>query len=373
MKIAILDPGLVRPGGHHHDWDTRMANEMAARGHEVRLYAHAKATAEALHGFSPEVGVEALFRFDPYLTPDRFDPYCGDIERQIAGRDMTAQDLRKVAPADLWLWPTLFSYQLWATAGARPKAAVSACLLLFPGPAETFAHAEPGPWWRYAAKAARTMKLDIRTLGIPEAEGLNAYLPFLGDLDPVTVPIPVDGEPRKRAALETVGFFGARPREEHGSLLVPALIERCLARGLKVVTQEVDLLMPKVKEHPGLTVLGHEGGFPEKLAHADLVVMPYQWHKYLGRGSGIAYQAMASGAPCVVPRGASFSRTLAGLGAASVFSELTVGSVFDAILDARRNYSALAEAAHRGALDWRKVHGVAKFVDAMIDAPRAAT
>lgn len=372
MKINLLDPGLVRAGGHHHDWDRRIANLMAARGHEVRVYAYAQASAEAVEGFADAVRIEKLFRMDPYLPPERFDPVCGEIERQMVGRETIVQDLRQVAPADLWLWPTLFSYQLWATAMLRPQAAISACLLLFPGQVTEFAHAEPGPWWRFASKAVRVANLDIRTIGIPEAEGLNAYLPFLDDLDPVQVPIPVDGEPLKRTSLETIGFFGARPRDEHGSGLVPLLIGRCLKEGFKVVTQDAELLPPRLKAHPALTVLGHEGEFPEKLARADLVVMPYQWHKYLGRGSGIAYQAMASGVPCVAPKGASFSRTLAGLGSASLFSDLSLDGVFGAIARARQNYSTLADAAFRGALDWRKKHGLAKFVDAMVEGPPAA-
>jgi glycosyltransferase involved in cell wall biosynthesis len=105
---------------------------------------------------------------------------------------------------------------------------------------------------------------------------------------------------------------------------------------------------------------------------ADLVVMPYEWHKYLGRGSGIAYQAMASGVPCVAPRGATFTRSLQRIGSASLFGSLTEGAIFAAILAARQNFAALAEAAYAGALDWRREHGLAKFVDAMIGVSHGA-
>jgi hypothetical protein len=117
----------------------------------------------------------------------------------------------------------------------RPRAAISACLLYPPADTADFVHAEPAEWWRFAAKAALHAKLDMRVIGAPEPDALISFLPLLGDLDPVALPVPVDAQPRRRLALETVGFFGAHPRKEHGSLLVAPLVERCLAAGLNVV------------------------------------------------------------------------------------------------------------------------------------------
>lgn len=372
MKINLLDPALSNDGGHHYDWDTRIANLMAEQGHEVRVYASKTATGAAVAGFRPDVEVAKIFRMKPYLEPASFDPICGEIERQLIGRQVLAEDLKKVAEADLWVWPTLFSYQLLACAMVRPRAAISACLLYPPADAAEFAHAEPAGWWRFAAKAAVHAKLDIRSIGAPEPEALTSFLPLVGDLDPIALPVPVDANPRRRVALETVGFFGAHPRMEHGSLLVAPLVERCLGAGLKVVIQDGSILSEQAKRHPNIAVLGHEDDFDAKVSMADLVVMPYEWHKYLGRGSGIAYQAMASGVPCVAPRGATFTRSLQRIGSASLFGSLTEGAIFAAILAARQNFAALAEAAYAGALDWRREHGLAKFVDAMIGVSHGA-
>ena len=371
MKINLLDPGLVRPWGHHHDWDTRIANALAGRGHEVCVYASVDAVPEALSGFADAVRVERHFRIHPYREPEDFDPLCGEIERQFVSRNWTARDLGQVAEADLWLWPTLFSYQLWACATVRPKAAISACIHMPPGQPSGAVHAEPDPWWRFAAKGARAAGLDLRTIGILDPEGLQASLPFLGDLDPFVLPIPIDGKPRRRTSLETVGFFGAS-RVEHGSPIVPDLIARCLDEGLKVTTQDTALLSPAIRGRPGLEILDPGGDFADKVARADLVVLPYQWGKYLGRISAVACQAIASGAPCVVPRGASFARATARIGSGSVFSPLNVETVFAAIARARQSFHALADAAYAGALEWQGTQGLTKFVDAMLGAAPAA-
>ncbi len=371
MKINLLDPGLLRVGGHHHDWDHRIANLLVSQGHDVVVYANANAADEVTVGFDAAVRVEKLFRLNPYALPDQFDPICGEIERQLLGRQLVGADLRKVADADLWFWPTLFSHQLLAIPAIKTRAAISGCLDMPPQNGIDIPFAEPGVWWRLAAKNLRLMKTDIRTIGACESEGLNAFLPFIGNLDPVRLPVPVDGTPRRRAALGTIGLFGSQPRDEHGSRLFGGLIERALKAGLKVVTQAEICVSGEMRSHPGLTLLDNAGEFASKLERCDLLVAPYQWHRYVGRGSGVIWQAIASGVPCVAPEGASLSRVMARSGSASLFLELTLDGVFAAISHAGENYPALAEAAFRAAGEWRETNGLARFVDAMVHGARA--
>src|SRR5579859_735539 len=106
MRVYVLDPGLIYVRGHQHDWDTRIANKLAELGHDVAFFANQQARPNALLGFDGRVRVEAHFRLDPYAAPERFDPICGEIERQLLGAQSVANDLNKLSPADLWLWPT---------------------------------------------------------------------------------------------------------------------------------------------------------------------------------------------------------------------------------------------------------------------------
>jgi hypothetical protein len=365
-----MDPGLKRAAGHHYDWDTRIANFLAASGHEVRVYIFAGADDSPLAGFDRAVRVRKLFRMDPYALPSQFDPVSGAIEKMLIGRRLIGDDLLKVEPADLWIWPTLFCHQLLGCVQARPAAAISGCIDMPPASDFPLPHAEPGPWWRLAAKGLREAACTVRAIGAGQEESVAAYRPFIGELDPVCIPVPVDGAPRKRSELKTVGFFGAKPRDEHGSHLVGPLIELCLNAGLSVVTQAGDLVPAPSRNHPRLTLTDNHGDFPEKLESCDLVVAPYRWEKYVARGTGTMWQAMASGVPCVAPAGASVAGEMARAGSAVLFTELSPQGVFTAIKSARENYPAIASAAYRGADEWRERNGLRKFADAMINGLR---
>src|SRR5215469_12087581 len=104
MRIHVLDPGLIYVRGHQHDWDTRIANHLAELGHEVAFFANRQAKPDALQGFDTRVRVDPHFRLNSHVTPKRFDPICGEIERQLLGAQSVANDLDKLPPADLWLW-----------------------------------------------------------------------------------------------------------------------------------------------------------------------------------------------------------------------------------------------------------------------------
>lgn len=373
MKINILDPGLLSVIGHSHDWDIRIANRLVALGHEVSVYAHVHAHPAALLGFDGAVRVEPMFVHNPYSVASEFDPICGEIERQFVGARKVSRDLKKVDPADLWLWPTAFAHQLRGCAMVDTDARISACFLIPPNDGLGIPFAETGEWWRISAKALRAAGHRTLTMGTVEAEGLPAFQHFMGELDPVRLPTPVDGRPSRRTELTTVGIFGAQ-RDDQGRLVVGRVIARCLQAGFKVLTQTDKMLPEALKDHPGLTLLGYDGDFPSKIERSDLVVAPYRWDLYSGgRGSGIISQAIASGIPCVAPYRSSPGRALARIGSAVLFSELRAAAVFDAILHAQKTYPVLAEAAFRGAEEWREQNGIAKFVDVMINGSPKAT
>jgi hypothetical protein len=366
MRVYVLDPGLIYVRGHQHDWDTRITNHLAELGHDVAFFANRQAKPNALLGFDKRVRVERHFQLDPYAAPEMYDPICGEIERQLLGAQSIANDLAKLPPADIWLWPTAFSYQLRGSAAVESDARISACLQMPPDTGFGLPFAESGPWWRFAAKRLRRADGRVQTVGTLEPECLAAFQHYLGDLDPILLPIPYDGTPVRHAELKTVGFVGGR-RFEQGIRLIGGTIEKCLQSELRVLTQSDEYVPPAFRNHPNLTVLDHRGNFPEKVELCDLVVAPYRWSEYTGgRGSGVVYQAIASGVPCVAPYASSPGRTLSRIGSGSLFTEFSPAGLLKAIEHARANYPALADAAYRGALEWREHHGLAKFIDVMI-------
>jgi glycosyltransferase involved in cell wall biosynthesis len=370
MRVYVLDPALIYVRGHQHDWDTRIANHLAELGHDVGFYANVKAKPDAVLGFDKRVRVERLFRHDPLAAPEWFDPICGEIERQLRGAQSIAADLSKLPPADIWLWPTAFSFHLRGCAAVDTNAKISACLQLPPDTGFGLPFAEPGPWWRFSAKQLSRANGRVRTVGTLEPECLAAFQHYLGDLDPILLPIPYDGTPSRRTELKTVGFVGGR-RFEQGIHLIGGTIARCIESGLKVLTQSDEYVPAHLKRHQDLTVLDHRGDFAAKVERCDLVIAPYRWSEYTGgRGSGVVYQAIASGVPCVAPYASSPGRTLSRIGSGSLFNEFNSAGIVKAIENARSNYPSLAEAAYRGALEWREHNGLEKFVDAMINGTK---
>jgi hypothetical protein len=367
MIINLLDPGLGGAEGHHHDWNTRIVNRLSALGHEVSVYAAAQAHPASLRGFENAVRVERLFEMNPYKNKLDFDPICGEIQRQILGTRTIARDLGNVAPADLWLWPTAFAYQMRGCAMIDTKAAMSFCIHTPPDNGTGLPrHAETGAWWRLATKSLSAAGHRILTVGAVERECMSALLNFIGDLDPKHLPMPIDGMPGRHNELRTIGFLGAQ-RDDHGRLLLGQLIARSLEAGFKVLTQRADTVPASLRKHPGLTVLDFEGDFPSKVEACDLLVAPYRWDAYVaGRSSGVIWQAIASGVPCVAPFNTCPGRSLASVGSGVFFSEFTTASVFDAVVQAQRLYPSLADAAFHGATEYAKHNGLDRFVEAMI-------
>lgn len=367
MKIHVMDPGLKTAGGHEQDWDRRIANYLAASGHDVAVYAHAQAQPAALRGFDTAVTVKRLFSINPYLAGEFYDPICGDIQRQLVGAMTIAKELRSVERADLWIWPTAFAYQLRGCALTDTDAAMSFCLHTPPEiELRLFEWTESGAWWRMAAKSLQGANRRIAAIGSIEDECLSSFLPFIGELGPQHLPLPFDGTPSRRMQLKTVGILGTY-RDDQGSSLIGSLITRCLQAGFKILVQAERVVPPALKGNPDVTVAGYDGSFPSKVERCDLVVVPYRADKYSGgRGSGVVWQAIASGVPCVAPRYSTPGRTLAGIGSATFFSGLSVAAVFEAIREAQSAYSSLAEAALRGAMEFRKGNSLARFVDAIL-------
>jgi hypothetical protein len=368
MKINLLDPGFGVASGHHYDWNTRIAKHLVASGHEVSVYAHVQAQPAALLGFDSKVRVDPLFEMMPYVGTFDFDPICGEIQRQLVGTRSIINDLEKVGPADHWLWPTAFAYQLRACALIDTRATMSFCLHTPPDNGSGIPrHAESGAWWRMAAKSLRSTPNRVLAIGSVEAECVPSFLSFMGELNPVHLPMPIDGTPTRRTELKAVGFLGGQ-RAAQGRHLIGDLITRCLSAGFKVLTQEDESVPAALRLHPNLTVLGFRGDFPSKVERCDLLVAPYVADVYrAGRGSGVVWQAIASGVPCVAPLHSCPGRSLEDVGSGSFFSELSANSVFEGILYAQKSYPVLADAAFRGAKEYCEHNGLSRFIDVMIN------
>lgn len=364
MRIHLMDPGLSGRAGHHFDLDLKLARQLVAGGHELRVYANASAHDEVRQAFASVAPLEPLFRAGPYARPEQFDLYAGELLAYQSQTRVLAEDLRALPPADIWLWPTLMAGQLKACAVAGAPAQVAACV-------HTPVVSEESPtgtiWWRDALLAARRARMRLR-LGAFEPEHRYDYLPLTTDGAFEVYPCYFEGVPAQapRRDLRTIGFFGHQ-RPEKGVSLLPSLVEPLLSRGYQVVVQSSGR-QPDLPDHPGLTRLGFVPDLANEIARCDLVVLPYEPERYRRKSSGLLMDALASGVPAVVPFDTAPGRLIDRTGAGAQFVRLEAAQVLAAVEQVRAQYPRIAQAAYQASLNWRKHNGLDRFAQALLGA-----
>jgi glycosyltransferase involved in cell wall biosynthesis len=368
VRIHYLDPALRRRGGHPFEWCLRSVRALHAQGHVVHVHAHRELEQAAFEAVGAFAEVTPLFSADAFQDPAAADPVSGELTLFLEASRRLAQELRRVRPADLWLWPTLFGHQLGALADAAPGVPVAAVLHWPP----QFQAPTLGPAiWRHGSQAARAAGVDLRLAATVE-ELVPPYQDLLGRSIAVA-PAPVDGAPASapRERLHRIGFFGEQGRRK-GADLLPALVRRLLADGHEVLLQDATgRLQAQMGEAPGLQVLGFVDDITAAIAGCDLLVAPYPPERYRAMASGIVWEALSRGVPVVAPAGTAPGRLVEDAGAGRTFERHDADAVHAAIGQVRAQYAGIARAAHAASLRWPAQHGSARFVQTLLSLPQA--
>jgi glycosyltransferase involved in cell wall biosynthesis len=363
MHVNILDPGLLGGPGHHFEWDIKLLRELTALGHDVCLYSHADVSSSVVKNMVGGAQLIPLFRVSPYLSPEQIDPIAGELSLFIDGANALADDLRKVRKADIWLWPSIFSSQILACALVRPGVPISGCIHVEP----TYQASCGRMQWRYGLLKSRENRLAMN-LGVVESMLQQEFSSLMPNGKIECFPIASDGVPTAtcKTTLKTIGFFGHQ-RSEKGAMLLPALIPLLLTNGYQVVVHDSGDMI-KASNAPGLTVLGYVPNLGEEIAKCDLVVTPYDATRYRSKGSGIVWDALASGVPVLAPRATAPGQLVETTGAGRLFDASTQESVLNSIRMVARDYSTVASAAFAVSQTWRNQHGSKRFAAAMLSA-----
>ncbi len=357
-----MDGSLQTLGGHPHDIDLRSCRMLVAAGHDVHVYCHARAEADMLSHYQGLVPITPLFSINPYVPPNSFDVLAGDILKNLDGARITAAELQKTRPADLWLWPSFYPHQLHACAMANPSARVSVCIH---HPPEFFSLQDTA-WWRYAFLQASKARLKLQ-VGFIEPETRYHYGQVCPRFKLGELPFPYDGlaQPQQRQVLKRIGIFGFQ-RDEKGGLFLLPLVNKLLAAGYEVVIQNSNMQKSDFDKMQGVTRLGYVEDLDEEIGRCDLVLAPYDLLAYQARGSGIVMSALSRAVPVVVPFGSAPGRLVEKTGSGILFRQCNAAGIERAVADAHNDYAAISIAAHRVAQGWSQQHGIARFVQAMI-------
>jgi len=255
-----------------------------------------------------------------------------------------AEDMSTIPADSVWVFPSLFASQLFATALARNATHVAGCLHV---PVDdTYAQSRVN--WRTALVACRSRGVRLH-LGVLEPE-LRTEYQSLADLDfdirqfPIPYDSPISGRPA-RDACHVLGFFGLQ-RDEKGLGSLMEITEGLLARGFKVVFQD-SAGRSRPRPHPGLSVLGHVPSLGEAIARCDAVVLPYSVEHYRSKGSGILWECLAAGVPAIAPLGSTMGRWLNTFDSGVGYPEGNASAVYKAVEMLSGRYAFYAQNAER--------------------------
>jgi hypothetical protein len=118
---------------------------------------------------------------------------------------------------------------------------------------------------------------------------------------------------------------------------------------------------------PRLRLLTFVEDLSAEMMSCDVVVCPMEARHYEHRHSGIVWSAVASGLPVVLPKGTLSALRISRLRSSSCYREHSVEGIMSAVARVASDYPSFAAAAERGALLWKKKHGVDRFVQSVLD------
>ncbi len=360
MKISILDHGLAAKTGHHFDFCHSLASYLIEGGASVNVC--------GFQGAQPGVGgaFRALgCKFTPAFSRS---PYAAFMPGANGHRTLDAMarraslEMERISGADLWLFPTLTADHLLAFAQTRnPPAMVG---MVHTGPHAL--HALGGRAWALGCEKVLQRGLKVRIGAIDPLVG-DLVQTYSQDLPIVNLPIPSYGPSRTnyRDRPRTIGFFGHQ-RRERGIALIPELVRHLLRLGYEPVVHDTRQHLQFEEAGSTVQLRGFASDLRAEMVNCDIVVCPMDRENYTQRLSGIAYSALASGVPVVLPAGTLSAMRTLGLGSSCSYVEHTVDGILGAIQKLTGNYSAYARGAERGAALFRQQHGIEKFVQEIL-------
>jgi hypothetical protein len=381
----IIDAGLhVRSTGHHY-WETKaLADELLARGADVRVFSRKDAP---MAGF-PGARVHPTFTLDYYASVSN-DPTWGLTENFVAHNLSFQADLFRAEPSlfhgSLTFFPTLSERQLLATIRwlahfedhTRPKAVVTLQPLTNWSDSNPSANIYRKLWADCPAAVKKNLALTVRG-----AETANQFHRLLG-VRPQVLPSPLGAHERRGQIAANVGAsppgpmvvsFLAGARRERGALHIPDVLKLCMKLDARFFIQvkdegdiEVDLRLltalrglPNVELHEG--VLGRDA-YHDAVARS-VVLIPYVPNNYRWRSSGVYMDAKFLGAPVIVAPDSWMAEEVKSLGNGLVFEEYTPAAIAAAIARAQREIGALRARAAFCAREFSAANGPDRCVDA---------
>jgi glycosyltransferase involved in cell wall biosynthesis len=395
MRILYADSGLRGLEGHHASSGVALPRVFRELGHEVTVLGHRDIVPE----LQRSTGAQPFFAAFTYGGPSA-DPIAGWLTNFSAALEMTMADLhrawRSYGPFDLVYFNSVKPAQvaalgLWlksafAVAGAAPPVVVELGTESGLRRGENaFEVGDPTAiLYRHAVDLVGKPWLG-RIAFVAAAEAAAEEYGFLFRQPVGVAPMPQSLPPLRRrqpADGPTVGLLGHQ-RPDKGYRLAPVFIPQVLQRRARVrflvhqsdpdamadVTGQLQALAasePRLELQLGPAI---DDAWFALLDRCDVIALPYDPQRYAGSYSAIVGEALASGAPIVVPAATTLAAELKQVGRPGVTIECwDADAIARAIVSAIDDFPALAERACRAGEAWHGRHGPQRFAVHVLEA-----
>lgn len=399
MTFVYCDAALANEQGHFAPFCRATTTAVRQLGGDVLVLGHARIEPD----LAAALGATPFFRFHPNATLCD-DPLCGPLTDFVQAARITAADLARLTgfTADnIVFYEHAKAAQLMGLIDwAQTRFPSDNCPLIvvtfgWPGGLEEEAPAADqtgGSRWRigdqrmifyrHASRMIRPSHVHRFAFAAYDPKVASAYR-FLLDRPVQVFPPPLGAvtAPRDRTetAAPTVAFLGEQ-RLEKGLALIPEMVRQLLAAhpSIRIIVHnswqeprdENTLLAGMAKEYPRLEVrLGTvtAAEWAELLDRTDMLVMPYDPAIYATAISGVAVEAIATGIPCVAPRGTTMERLLTEAGMPGVLADRSeVEPMVTAVSQLLSDYPPLAARAAQASQVWQERAGGKRLVEAIL-------
>jgi glycosyltransferase involved in cell wall biosynthesis len=371
VKIAIIDPGLIQSGGHHFEINRFLCAHLSEYGYDCSLFAHLDFRAPT--GSDNPLKVTSLFRLQPYIVSA--SPYhrLNDHQRFTLyeiGRIEVLNLLVKLADKyERFIIPTAFHYMLQAVADFRALGflnPVDAVFHTFPNEAQSGSSEVNRPLLKASIEALTEVPRNVR-IHTFETEIQLSIEQFIrkGFLCVEKAPIPHNGAIRTKENkfISTITIAGHVGRKEKGIQYLSQISRLAEQLNLTLVIQDStpNSVVKSLDLAKGTKFFGYVDDFPNFIADQDLVVLPYERDFYRYSGSGVAWEAIASGIPLLCPIGTNPSITSREYGCGSFFTSGDFESFSTALRLVVENYALFVDRSFTASRLFNDKNGTAAF------------
>jgi hypothetical protein len=355
-KVYFIDPGLMDKDGHHYTWTENLCIEARHQGCAIKIFTHKTLKKDALDSLSKFGEVVKLFSIHPFIDPKGLG---AELNVLFDGGLALSQELNIIPQDAIWIFPSLYKFQLIGICYSNPKCRISGiiadCIDRYP----LMGHAALD----YINLKLNHLKIE-NTLSIFSLESeFSKHQQTLQASQLKILPIPVDTSQkiRKRFELKKIGIFGnwgwkLREQPEKKQTISDTLLS--LSDKYELYVHDISGNWSHLNNKKNINVYnGYIDNFFDLTNMCDLILLPYFNKEFTYSNSATYNYCLSYGIPYISPSSTFIGREAEKLNIGTTFNNFDQTSILKAVEKCENMYSLIADTNYNNAVEFRKFNG----------------